>query len=438
MSTGLTERYVARLEPHLSPPCQTVQPDEAGSYLITGGLGGLGLQVAQWLAEQKVKQLVLIGRQIDRPETQVILTTLEQTGTRVTVMAADVTSQTDMAQVLDKIQTSLPPLKGIIHTAGVLEDSILLNQDWDQFTQVMAPKVQGTWILHTLTQALPLDFFICFSSISALIGAPGQGNYAAANAFMDSFATYRQTLGLSGLSLNWGPWAQQGMAARLASDYQNRIMTAGFKPFSDIQGVQLLSQVLQQQQQIGIVSVDWTAWSNQVSGRRRAYFTTVLPKGWGRTSNPIPWADQQSSIQHQEVPTLSPLPILQTIAVAERQSFLINYFTQEIGQALLLTPEQVDQHESLTFMGFDSLMALELRNRLRTNLGVEIPVARLIEGISIQALATEVCEQLAQILEQSQDRHPSKTAEKQGSSLAGAVSAVSAVSSHEWFSEGEL
>ncbi|MFG6107742.1 type I polyketide synthase [Leptothoe sp. EHU-05/26/07-4] len=422
-------RSVARLQNHPSPPIQTLSPDQIGSYLITGGLGGLGLQVAQWLASQGVKQLVLTGRQIDRPDTEAALTALEQTGTRVKVMAADVTSQAAMARVMKTIETSLPPLKGVIHIAGVLDDGILLSQTWESFSRVMAPKVQGTWILHQLTKTLPLDFFICFSSISALMGAPGQANYAAANAFMDAFATYRQTLDLPGLSLNWGPWSQQGMAARLESDYQNRIAAVGFRPFSDAQGIQLLSQVLQQQRQLGIVSIDWDTWLDQFSGRQRDYFSTVQTQKTGQHNLSQRQGDLDVIVASQ--PEQAPLDMLRTMPTAEQYAFLVDYFSREIGQALLLTPEEVDKDEFLTLMGFDSLMSLELRNRLRTHLGVDISVTQLIEGISIHTLATIVQQKLSQLLD------PYEAVELNGTTEPQAVMS-GVVDGQEWFSEGEL
>lgn len=433
------QRYVARLESCARSLRQTATPDTAGSYLITGGLGGLGLQVAQWLTEQGVKQLVLTGRNVDRPDVESAIAALKASGTQVMVLAADVVSPTDMARVIDTIKTALPPLKGIIHAAGVLADGILLSQDWRAFAQVMAPKIQGTWILHTLTQSLPLDFFICFSSFSSLAGAPGQGNYAAANAFIDAFATYRQQLGLPGLSINWGPWSQQGMAAELNSELQNRIAAAGLTPFNEVQGMQLLSQVLHQQQQLGIVDINWQTWQRQFTGRSRTYFDTVLScrqqglDNHTQETTKLAPTELEPTDRDPEPDAESPLAALEKLAPTEQHPFLVDYFKREIGQALMLTPAQVDLNESLTMMGFDSLMALVLSNRLRMQLDVEVPVARLITGISIHALAQTVYEQLPQVLQRRQISEPKHEATDPQRPLA-----TGPVNNHAWFSEGEL
>jgi myxalamid-type polyketide synthase MxaB len=154
---------------------------ENGSYLITGGLGALGLKVAQWMVEQGVKHLVLMGRSEATAIASYAIVQLEQAGTQVNVVKGDVANSSDVARILAEIQASGIPLRGIVHAAGVLDDGVLLQQNWERFTQVMSPKVEGAWNLHTLTQNLPLDFFVCFSSVTALLGSRGQGNYAAAH-----------------------------------------------------------------------------------------------------------------------------------------------------------------------------------------------------------------------------------------------------------------
>ncbi|MCW5313076.1 SDR family NAD(P)-dependent oxidoreductase [Nostoc sp. KVJ3] len=211
------QRYVARLVRH-----RTVEKSEQvtiraeGSYLITGGLGALGLQAAHWLVGRGVRHLVLISRQSPTPTVRnafsytasEAIAKLEQAGAKVMVEQADVSSREEMTRIFTKIQAQLPPLRGVIHAAGVLDDGILQQQSWESFVKVMTPKVQGAWLLHELTQDMSLDWFVCFSSMVAWMGAAGQGNYAAANVFLDALTQYRQALGLPGLSVQWGPWSE--------------------------------------------------------------------------------------------------------------------------------------------------------------------------------------------------------------------------------------
>jgi acyl transferase domain-containing protein len=210
-------RYVARLlrdRGELGAPSPKIRGD--GCYLITGGLGALGLKVARHLLDQGARQLVLAGRsgRDDDPAVE----QLRASGAIVRVVKADVARSDHVARLIETCQTQ-GPLRGVVHAAGVLDDGILVKQTAERFARVMAPKIRGAWELHIQTQTLPLDFFVCFSSMASLVGSPGQGNYAAANAFLDALAHHRRARGLAGLSINWGPWADAGMAAKLHSRF---------------------------------------------------------------------------------------------------------------------------------------------------------------------------------------------------------------------------
>ncbi|MEM6403538.1 MAG: SDR family NAD(P)-dependent oxidoreductase, partial [Cyanobacteria bacterium P01_D01_bin.116] len=161
-------RYVARLErQQKSLTSQQVSIGAEGSYLITGGLGALGLNTARWMVQQGAKHLVLTGRRQPSEEAQKIINELEESGAQILVLCGDISQKEDVSQILEKIQASLPVLKGVIHAAGVLDDGLLLNMNWEQFKKVMVPKVEGAWHLHNLTQEKPLDFFVCFSSMTS-------------------------------------------------------------------------------------------------------------------------------------------------------------------------------------------------------------------------------------------------------------------------------
>ncbi|MGE3806859.1 MAG: SDR family NAD(P)-dependent oxidoreductase, partial [Gemmataceae bacterium] len=180
------------------------------SYLITGGLGGLGLATAQRLIERGARHLVLLGRNPPSESAHEVIAGLEHAGAEVLVLQADVSVAADVAAALEQIARRLPPLHGVIHAAGVLDDGVLLNQTSERFARVLAAKVEGAWNLHRLTMDLPLDFFVLYSSMAALLGPAGQGNHAAANAFLDALAHHRRARGLPAQSINWGAWGEVG------------------------------------------------------------------------------------------------------------------------------------------------------------------------------------------------------------------------------------
>src|SRR5581483_10189648 len=175
-------RYVARL---VRAPARPVAAEPTpiradGTYLITGGYGGLGLEFARWLAAHGARHLALLGRRGPGADASDALRALEQAGVRVVALRGDVADAAFLRAALAELGRSMPPLRGVFHAAGVLDDAPLLRQDWPAFERVMAAKVQGAWDLHTLTRDLPLEHFVLFSSVTALLGTPGQGNYAAA------------------------------------------------------------------------------------------------------------------------------------------------------------------------------------------------------------------------------------------------------------------
>ncbi|VFN06062.1 MAG: KR domain-containing protein, partial [Candidatus Kentron sp. G] len=172
------QRYVARLVRHEPAPSDAAPALNAdSSYLITGGLGALGLEVARWMVREGARHLVLTGRRAPSEEAQAVLRELEAAGAQVLVASADVSDYGRMADLFEELDGQTPPLKGIIHAAGLLDDGVLAQQDMDRFRRVLAPKLAGSWNLHTLTQENNLDFFVCFSSTASLLGNAGQGNY---------------------------------------------------------------------------------------------------------------------------------------------------------------------------------------------------------------------------------------------------------------------
>ena len=242
-------RFVHRLLPFTpaTSSCSPAVPLRADStYLITGGLGGLGLTTAKWMAQRGARHLVLLGRSEPSPWAMSIVDQMQYEGIEVVIEQADVSDSAQLEHVFKKIERNMPMLRGVIHAAGVLDDGSLLNLDRVRMKNVMAPKVEGTWNLHAATVNLPLDFFVLFSSAVSVLGSPGQGNYAAASSYLDAMAYYRRNLGLPAISINWGPWAEVGLAAEATERLkeQNASTQHLIKVIKIDQGLEILEQLL--------------------------------------------------------------------------------------------------------------------------------------------------------------------------------------------------
>ncbi|HKB49178.1 MAG TPA: SDR family oxidoreductase, partial [Ktedonobacterales bacterium] len=231
-----------------------------GTYLIAGGLGAIGLTVARWLVTQGARYLVLVGRSDPSESTQSILSELHGAGATVVSMRADISRREDVARILDQVDRELPPLCGVLHAAGILDDGVTTHLSAQRLRAVMAPKVDGAWHLHELTRERNLDCFVLFSSAAALLGSPGQAHYAAANAFLDALAHQRRAVGLPALSINWGPWAEVGLAASQRNRGQ-RLALQGIGSLTRAQGLQALSFLLgQPAPQVAVVAFNLRQW----------------------------------------------------------------------------------------------------------------------------------------------------------------------------------
>jgi len=373
--------YTARLArtnyPANGQPAVPIRED--GSYLITGGLGALGLKVADWLVERGAGHLVLVGRRSPGEEARDEIDRLIQAGARVTIAAADVSKADDVARILATTERIERPLRGVVHAAGVIDDGLLLRQDWDRFSKVMAPKVAGAWNLHDGTRQLELDFFVCFSSITALLGAGGQGNYAAANAFMDGLAQHRQSSGLPGLSINWGPWGEVGMIAALDRRDWERWVELGFGPIEPAQGVAILDQLLARKEtsQAAVLPIDWSLYLQQFrNGAATSFFEAVKPIG------------KVDKKPESGLPQGKLLEQLRSTPADSQRETLVSYVRTQIGQvARLQAVDQIQPRQRLFDLGLDSLMAVELKDRLQADLGHPLSATLIFDFPTIEALA---------------------------------------------------
>ena len=365
-------RQVARIEQWNLDPKQAKKHQVAhsqASYLITGGMRGLGLEVARWLSEQGAEHLVLAGRSKPSLDCERVLSRLRDNGTEVETVSLDVANR---AQVLDlKRNFAKWPLRGIVHCAGVVEDGILLNQSAEKISRVLAPKVAGAWHLHELSAACQLDFFLLFSSASSMLGAAGQSSYAAGNAFLDALAVHRREQGLPATSINWGPWTSTGMVAR--NELQRAMDAHGIRSISTNDGLQLLGDIIAFNAPAGLAVLpgDWVS--------RHCQTNPSLLRDLVNLQNTVQ-SDEQNGCSLTRSDLLSLTPNIRTKRVV---SFLQNL----AGNVLRLPADQVRSDEPLNTMGIDSLMSVELRNRVAEQFEINIPVVKFMDGSNIRDLA---------------------------------------------------
>jgi SAM-dependent methyltransferase len=373
---------LARRLVHLEPagiPALTFSAD--ASYLIVGGLHGLGLRVAQWMVERGAKYLVLMGRSGASNEAQGAITTLERYGAHILEIQGDVSVEQDVTRVLSEVKRVMPPLRGIIHSAVVLEDGILMQQNWSRFEKVMAPKVIGTWNLHSLTREIPLDFFVLFSSGASLFGSTGLATYACANAFMDGFAFYRRSLGYPATVINWGAWSDVGMAAD-----QSRVAARNLITLTPQQGLQALEWAIHRNiTQVGVFKADWN---------------NILAQ-YGTDDEPALYREIAHQLRKQtaQVETRSKAAALsKQLAEAsadQRLSVLVSHIQQKAAQVLKIkNARTLDIHQPLQSMGLDSLMAIELKNKIDDDAKLNLPISSLLAGATIDDISRTLHNQI--------------------------------------------
>ncbi|MEA5516849.1 type I polyketide synthase [Nodularia sp. UHCC 0506] len=375
-------RYVARLVRSQLKLQQSVKLRSDATYLITGGMGGLGLTIAEWMVQQGARHLALIGRRGASTIAQQAIAQMEKAGATVKVFAADVSVTQQVADVIATIQQSMPPLRGVIHAAAVLDDGILLQLNSERLQKVMAPKILGAGNLHTHTRNCELDHFVLFSSVASLMGSPGQGNYSAANAFLDTLAHYRRSHGFAGLSINWGAWSQVGMAAT-QTPVDERFSDSGFGYISPSQGLETFAQLLQQESavQVGVLPANWQKLRDSTPALAELPLLSDL-----MTDEDLLTLQDSTSVK-----TITrKYNQLTSIDVSDRLELLTTWLREYIAQTLRLPTEKLDPQQSLNYVGLDSLIAIELKNWIESQMKVSISMADLLQGPSVTQLANQI------------------------------------------------
>lgn len=343
-----------------------------GAYLVTGGLGGLGLKFAKWLVDRGARHLVLTGRSAPAEATQRAIAELRVLGAHVDVVRSDVSRRDDVQRLLAAIPV---PLRGVLHAAGVLDDGIVREQTRERFDKVMAAKVGGAIHLHELTLASPLDFFVMFSSAASVLGSPGQANYAAANAFLDALAHERRRRGLPALAINWGAWADVGMAADLDRAKGNRRETAGVERIDIERGLAAFGRLLETDEpQVAVLPIDWKKLLESLPpGMEPAWLESIA------AANRAPKTDDPRSNLKARLAELTAGGHFEVVL-----EFVREQAAKVMGSDAANLP---DPQRPLNELGFDSLMGVELCNALSNGVGQHLPPTMLFDYPTLEKLS---------------------------------------------------
>ena len=360
------------------------------TYLVTGGTRGFGLEIAKWLVVQGARHLVLLSRSGSAAdEVKQAAMVMQSQGVQVLVDAVDVTDAAQFQHLLQRLATTMPPLRGVIHGAMVLDDGLLAGLTAARLHQVMAPKVLGALHVHAATRETPLDFFVMLSSVAALVGNVGQASYAAANAFLDGLAHYRRARGLPALAIDWGALAEVGVVARHAQVAQ-ALGTAGMRTMPVEHALYALGQVMQGSlPQVGIFQVDWKRWlaTHPGTASARLFQPLIVEHAQGASSSVD--LDPHQQLLHK----------LAVLAPQERQDYMQGLLAEELARVLQLSVAQIDYQHNIMHLGIDSLMAVELQTTLQGKFALQISAMELIRGLSIAQLAGRLLASLTADLE---------------------------------------
>ncbi len=364
-------------------PQEKLTLSQDASYLVTGGLSGFGLKTAQWLVEKGARHLILISRSGPASdEAKAAILQLEQQGVSVLATSCDITDEQALRELLAEVAEKFPPLRGIVHAATVIDDALIRDMDTEQIRCVLAPKILGADYLDRMTQNIPLEFFILFSSATTLFGNPGQANYVAANSWLESLARKRRANGQPATCIRWGAIEDTGYLARnenIKEALQNRM---GGKAIQSSAALGILEEFLTTDRSgPGVLEFDWKALNRFLPTADAPKFCELAGACADGASH------EQDSISDIHL-LLSQLP------EPELLDLFIELLKQEIGEILRLSPDKIDANRAIHEMGLDSLMGVELAIAVEARFGIRIPVMELRADSTVTMLANTIINQL--------------------------------------------
>ncbi len=381
----------------VKPAVPELQLDPEATFLVVGGLNGFGLKTAEWLVEKGARNLVLISRSGPASEQAITARTrLEQAGATVLATTCDATDRQALAELLGEISRTMPPLKGVIHSAMVIDDGLIRNMTTEQIRRVMAPKVLGALHLHELTAGMPLDYFILYSSGTTLFGNPGQGNYVAANSWLEALASHRQAAGMPVTCIALGAIDDAGYLARNASIKEAlQFLMGGSALTSDTALAALECMLCHNCSGLGIQELDWN------SLRR------FMPRaGTPKFSELARLAGNSKELREDRTDLFA---MAAELPEEELLQAVIGMLKEVVGEVLRIAPEKIDEERQLYDMGLDSLMGVELAVAIESRFGIKLPAMILSENPTIRKLATYFIQQLRSTMAGSQPREETGT-----------------------------
>jgi acyl transferase domain-containing protein/NADPH:quinone reductase-like Zn-dependent oxidoreductase/acyl carrier protein len=359
---------------------QPIRPDAA--YLVTGGLRGLGLLAARWMADEGARHLLLVGRSAPDATTREAIERMRGAGANVTPLQADIATAAGIERVMAALDAAAVPLAGVLHGAAALDDGTILRQSRERLAAVMAPKADGAWRLHRALgqRGVSLDFFAMYSSMSAVLGSPGQASYVAANAFLDALARHRRAHDLSACSIAWGAWKDVGMAARGST--AERASASGFGALAPAAGMHAFGLVLREDlAHVAVSPIDWAQLLRQIGNEAPPPMLTGLldqaraARGGQRA--------EESPVQRQDFGALDD---------GERRAQLLALVRRELATVLALPDggRSIVDDQPFSSYGLDSLTSVELRNRLQAAIGRPVAATAAFEWPTVGELAAHL------------------------------------------------
>jgi acyl transferase domain-containing protein/acyl carrier protein len=349
------------------------------TYLITGGLGGVGLHLADWLVKKGARQIALVSRRAPDESARQRIARLESTGASLRIFSADTADQSQLRSVFETIRAELAPLKGVFHLAAVMEPALIGKMDGLGLERVMHSKAGTAWALHQNLDGCDLDFFVLFSSIAAAFGQPGLGSYAAANAYVEALGRYRRARELPGQSVQWGIWESTGLhdGGRQNGDHLYRQI--GFNPASVETSLEALPRLMAlKEKDVMAAWVDWDKFA-------RGFEPSARPSAFERLL-PIP-------AKADETPSSSASSLEEKLAKLDpdrRKDALERHLRETLAAVLKTAAQRIDPVKPFGAMGVDSLMALEFVRRLSAETTVRLPVTVVFNYPTIHLLAAEI------------------------------------------------
>ncbi|HEY1750197.1 MAG TPA: type I polyketide synthase [Caulobacteraceae bacterium] len=361
----------------VAPSAEAAARTDWGGCLITGGLGAVGLRLAAWLAANGARDLILAARRVPDAEALAEIERIQAAGARVTFVRADVGVDADVEALFQAIAAAGLELRSVFHCAGGLDDAILSQMDWRRFTAVTAPKTRGAWLLHKHAAGLPIERFVLFSSVLSVTGAMGQANYAAGNGFLDGLAAMRRRLGLPAQVVNWGPWAEAGLAVGAGDRGQAIWRSRGAAYLPPDAALDLLGRLMADGRSQTIVCLaDWAAWAAQYPK------PASLLQGWAR----------QAGVGERAAPTREAVQAKLSAAPPAGRPSVVAAIAEAMLRGLLEADEALDPARPMKELGLDSLMAITLANQIDDAFGVRLPMNLLLQGGALTELVGEICE----------------------------------------------